>query len=193
MTLDANPVLRAAYDFWRGLPQPAGLPDIRRLEATAIPRNVLPHLIVAEITGADFNLSRLRLAGSEITRWFRELPEGLDAAAYARLTDPAYLLHLRDLLAELVRHRRPVYCRSTYTLDGLTTGDPPNIVTCDRLALPMADGSGADGGSPAGGDAVACMMLAATLTASDFRAGPLRILPPEPGIVVRHDPFTLPD
>lgn len=183
MTLDSNPVLRAAYDFWRGLPQPLGLPDIRRLEATAIPRNILPHLIVAEITGADFNLSRLRLAGAEITRWFRELPEGLDAAGYGRLTDPAYLQHLRDLLAELVRHRRPVFCRSVYTLPGLTTGDPPNIVTCDRLALPMADGA----------EAIGCVMLAATLTASDFRAGPLRILPPEPGVAVRHSPFTLPD
>lgn len=183
MTLDANPILRAAYDFWRGLPQPFGLPDIRRLEAATIPRNVLPHLIVAEITGADFNLSRLRLAGSEITRWFRILPEGLDAAAYGSLTTPAYLQHMRDLLAELVRQRRPVFCRSTYTLDGLTTGDPPNTVTAERLALPMADG----------GDDVGCMMLAATLTASDFRAGPLRILPPEPGLAVRHGAFMLPD
>jgi hypothetical protein len=183
MTLDTNPILRTAHDFWRGLPQPAGLPDIRRLEAATIPRNVLPHLIVAEIIGADFNLSRLRLAGSEVTRWFRELPEGLDAVGYGRLTDPAYLQHLRDLLSELIQHRRPIFCRSTYTLPGLTTGDPPNVVTCDRLALPMADG----------GDDVGCVMLAATLTASDFRAGPLRILPPEPGTEVRHGPFSLPD
>ncbi len=184
MTLDANPVLRAALDFWRSLPaQPSGLPEFRRLDPAAIPRELLPHLLVAEITGADFNLSRLRLAGAEITRWFRELPEGLDAADYGRLTDPAYLQHLRDLLADLVRQRRPVFCRSTYTLDGLTTGDPANIVTCDRLALPMADGS----------EAIGCVMLAATLTASDFRAGPLRILPPEPGLAVRHGAFMLPD
>ncbi|MBS4049174.1 MAG: hypothetical protein KG075_22715 [Alphaproteobacteria bacterium] len=187
MTLDANPVLKSAHDFWCGLRQTIGLPDIRQLDAAAIPRNVLPHLIVAEITQGDFNLSRLRLAGAEITRWFRELPEDLDAVAYARLTDPAYLQHMRDLLAELVQQRRPVYCRSTYTLDGLTTGDPPNIVTCDRLALPMAHGSGAHGG-----EAIGCVIMVATLTASDFRAGPLRILPPEPGIEVRHGPFTLP-
>lgn len=197
MTLDANPVLRAAHDFWRGLRQTIGLPDIRQLDAAAIPRNVLPHLIVAEIAQGDFNLSRLRLAGAEITRWFRELPEDLDAVAYARLTDPAYLQHMRDLLAELVQHRRPVYCRSTYILDGLTTGDPPNIVTCDRLALPMAHGSGAHGsgahdGGAHGGEAIGCVIMVATLTASDFRAGPLRILPPEPGIEVRHGPFQLP-
>lgn len=181
MTLDDNPVLKAAHDFWRGLPQPAGIPDIRQLDPTAIPRNLLPHLIVAQITQGDFDLSRLRLAGSEITRWFRELPEGMDAAAYGSLTNQAYMQHMRDLLAELIRHRRPVYCRSTYTLEGLTTGDPPNIVTCHRLALPMGDGS----------DDVGCVMLAATMTASDFRAGPLRMLPPEPETGVRHDPFEL--
>lgn len=188
MTL-TNPVLRAALDFWRSLPsQPAGIPDIRRLDPAAIPRILLPHLIVAETTGADFNLSRLRLAGSEITRWFRELPEGLDAAQYGRLTDAAYLQHLRDLLAELVRHRRPVFYRNQYILPGLTPGDPPNTVTAERLALPLAhsDRSGA-------GDAVGCVMVAGTLTASDFRAGPLRILPPEPGIEVRHGPFLPPD
>ena len=183
MTLDDNPVLRAAHDFWRGLPAPpAGIPDIRQLDAAAIPRDVLPHLIVAEITNADFALSRLRLAGAEITRWFRELPEGMDAAAYGSLTTPAYMQHMRDLLAELVRHRRPVYCRSTYRLPGLTTGDPPNTVTAERLALPLADGA----------SAVGCVMLVETLAASDFRAGPLRILPPEPGLDVRHGPFRLP-
>lgn len=179
MSLDANPVLKAAYDFWCGLPQPRGLPDIRQLDATTIPRQVLPHLIVAETTGADFNLSRLRLAGAEITRWFRELPEGMDAANYGRLTDAAYIRHMRDLLAELLRHRRPVYCRSTYTLPGLTEGDPDNTVTAERLVLPLADGS----------HALGCVMVAETLTASDFRAGPLRILPPEPGTEVRHGPF----
>lgn len=197
MTLD-NPVLRAALDFWRSLPsQPAGIPDIRRLDPAAIPQLLLPHLIVAETTGADFNLSRLRLAGAEITRWFRILPEGLDAAAYGSLTTPAYLQHMRDLLAELVRQRRPVYCRSLYILPGLTTGDPPNTVTAERLALPMAhsDRSGGDrsGGDRSGdGDAVGCVMVAETLTASDFRAGPLRLLPPEPGIEVRHGPFEAP-
>ncbi len=155
MTLDANPVLRAAYDFWCSLPRPLGLPDIRQLDAAAIPRNVLPHLIVAETTGADFNLGRLRLAGAEI---------------------------MRDLLAELLQHRRPVFCRSFYTLPGLTAGDPPNTVTAERLVLPLADGS----------HALGCVMVAETLSASDFRAGPLRILPPEPGIEVRHGPFELP-
>ncbi len=183
MTLDSNPVLRAAHDFWRGLPaQSGGLPDIRRLEAVEIPRVVLPHLIIAEITKDDFDLSRLRFAGSEITRWFRELPEGMTAAAYGSLTDPAYMQHMRELLAELIRQRRPVYCRSTYRLSGLTTGAPDNTVTAERLALPMADG----------GAALGCVILAETLTASDFRAGPLRILPPAPGVEVRHGPFKLP-
>jgi hypothetical protein len=191
MTLDDNPVLKTAHDFWCSLPRPLGLPDIRHLDAAAIPRNLLPHLIVAETTGADFNLSRLRLAGAEITRWFRELPEGLDAADYGRLTDPAYLQHLRDLLAELARHRRPVFCRSLYILPGLTTGDPPNTVTAERLALPMAHGSGAHS-DPSGGEGImGCVMVAKTLTASDFRAGPLRILPPEPGVDIRYGPLEL--
>lgn len=187
MTLDDNPVLRAAHDFWCGLPQPLGLPDIRQIDAAAIPRIVLPHLIVAETAGVDFNLGRLRLAGSEITRWFRELPEGMDAAQYGRLTDAAYIRHMRDLLAELLRHRRPVYCCSTYTLPGLTGGDPPNTVTAERLVLPLSHGSGADWSH-----ALACLMVVETLTASDFRAGPLRLLPPEPGIEVRHGPFEVP-
>lgn len=191
MTLDDNPVIKAAHDFWCGLRQTIGLPDIRHLDAAAIPRHVLPHLIVAEITQGDFDLSHLRLAGSEITRWFRELPEGMDAAAYGSLTDPAYMQHMRDLLAELMRHRRPVYCQSLYTLDGLTTGDAANIVTAERLALPMAHGSETHDSGADQGNAVGCVMLVEILTASDFRAGPLRILPPEPGIVVRHGPFKL--
>lgn len=192
MTL-ANPVLNAALDFWRRLPaQPAGLPDIRRLDPAAIPQLVLPHLIVAETTGADFNLSRLRLAGAEITRWFRILPEGLDAAAYGSLTTPAYLQHMRDLLAELVRQRRPVFYCSRYILPGLTTGDPPNTVTAERLALPLAHSDRSGDDQSGGGDAVGCVMVAETLTASDFRAGPLRLLPPEPGIEVRHGPFEAP-
>lgn len=187
MTLDDNLVLKTAHDFWCSLRQTIGMADFRHLDPAAIPRLVLPHLIIAEITKGDFDLSRLRFAGSEVTRWFRELPEGMDAAAYGSLTTPAYMQHMRDLLAELMRHRRPVFCRSTYSLPGLTTGDPPNTVTAERLALPMAHGSGADGD-----EAVGCVMLVETLTASDFRAGPLRILPPEPEIEVRHGPFRLP-
>lgn len=150
MIIDHNPVLAAALAFWRALPQADGMADFRQLEAAAIPRPLLPHLIIAETTQADFDLSRMRFAGSEITRWFRELPEGMDAVAYGSLTSPAYMQHMRDLMAALVRHRRPVFCRSRYTLPGLTTGDPPNTVTAERLALPMAQGSGADGsdGSP---------------------------------------------
>lgn len=192
MTLDANSVLKAAYDFWCDQRQTIGLPEFRRLDPATIPRELLPHLIVAEITGADFDLSRLRLTGSEIARWFRVLPEGMDAAAYGSLTTPDYMQHMRDLLAELVRQRRPVYCRSLYILPGLTTGDRPNTVTAERLALPMAHGSGAHGDRPGGGDTVGCVMLVETLTATDFRAGPLRILPPEPGIEVRHGPFERP-
>lgn len=182
MTLDDNSVLRAAREFWQRLPKRSGLPDIRKLNAKAIPRELLPHLIIAQTIGEDFDLSSFRLAGNEITRWFRELPEGMTAEDFARLTDPAYTQHMRDLLAELIRSRRPVYCQSRYLLPGLTPGSPPNVVVAERLTLPMADGGSAVGG----------VMLVETLTATDFRAGPLRILPPEPGVEVRHGPFEQP-
>jgi len=188
MILQGNPVLAAARDYWRALPQPCGMPDIRQLDPAGIPRLILPHLIIAETTMGNFDLSRLRLAGSEIVRWFRELPEGMDAKAFSALTDRAYMQHLRDLMAELVQRRRPVYCRSIYTLPGLTAGDPANIVAAERLVMPMADGDSASGHSRVG-----CVMVAETLQASDSRAGPLRILPPEPGIEVRHDPFEVPE
>lgn len=179
MSVEDNFVLRAAREFWRRLPKRSGIPDIRKLEAKAIPREVLPHLIIAQTIGEDFDLSSFRLAGSEITRWFREMPEGMTAEAFGRLTDPAYTQHMRDLLAELTRGRRPVYCQSRYVLPGLTPGSPPNVVVAERLTLPMADGGSAVGG----------VLLVETLTASDFRAGPLRILPPAPGILVQHGTF----
>ncbi|MEK9969809.1 MAG: hypothetical protein VW600_11780 [Ferrovibrio sp.] len=183
MILAGNPVLKLARDFWRGLPMPVNIPDIRLLDPATIPRALLPHLIIAETTHANFDLSRLRLVGSEIARWFRELPEGMDAKAFGALTDPAYMRHMRDLMAELIQRRRPVYCRSIYTLPGLTTDDAPNTVTAERLVLPLADGA----------TAVECVIVAQTLQASDFRAGPLRILPPQPGTEVHHDDFEIPD
>lgn len=179
MTLAANPVLQTALDFWRRLPQPVNIPDIRLLDTTTIPRLLLPHLLIAETTNADFDLSRLRLCGSEIARWFRELPDGMDARAYGALTDSAYMRHMRALMAELVERRKPIYCRSVYTLPGLTGGDAENIITAERLVLPLADGA----------TAVECVIIVETLQASDSRAGPIRMLPPEPGIAVRHGPF----
>jgi hypothetical protein len=182
MILEGNPVLKLAHDFWRALPTPVNIPDIRLLDPATIPRALLPHLIIAETTNANFDLSRLRLVGSEIARWFREMPEGMDAKAFGALTDPAYIRHLRDLMAELIQRRKPVYCRSIFTLPGLTPDDAPNIVTAERLALPLADGA----------TAVECVIVVETLHASDFRAGPLRILPPEPGVAVQHSEFEVP-
>lgn len=176
MILEGNPVLKAARDFWRSLPQPVNIPDIRLLDVATIPREILPHLIIAETTNANFDLSRFRLVGTEIARWFREMPEGMDAKAYGQLTDPAYIRHMRDTLAELIQRRRPIYCRSLYTLPA--AGDmPATMVTAERLAMPMADGA----------TAVGCVMIVETLHVTGDLEGPLRLLPPERHVVVRHD------
>ncbi len=179
MILEANPILKLARDYWRGLAMPVNIPDIRLLDVATIPRVLLPHLIIAETTRGNFDLGRLRLVGSEIARWFREMPEGMDAKAFGALTDPAYMRHMRDLMAELIQRRKPIYCRSVYTLPPLTPDDAENIVTAERLVLPLADGA----------TAVECVIVIETLHASDNRAGPIRMLPPEPGIKVQHDPF----
>lgn len=181
MIIAANPVLQAAHDFWCSLPQPVNIPDIRLLDVATIPRVILPHLVIAEVTRANFDFGRLRLCGSEITRWFREMPEGMDVKQLAGLTDPLYIRHLRDLMAELIQRRKPIYNRSFYTLPGLTEDDPENLVTTERLVLPMADG-----GTP-----VECVVMVQTLHASDSRTAPIRFLPPEPGLAMRHDPFEL--
>jgi len=183
MLLAGNPVLQAARDYWRALPKPVNIPDIRLLEAAAIPRIILPHLLIAEITGGNFDLGRLRLCGHEIARWFRELPEGMDARAFAAQTAPAYTRHLRDLLAELLQRRQPLYCQSVYTLPGPVAGAGAdaagNVVTAERIVLPLADGA----------TAVECAIIVETLTARDDSAGPLRLLPPPPGIAVSHGPI----
>lgn len=178
MILEGNPVLKRACDFWRSQPQPVNIPDIRLLDAASIPREILPHLIIAETLNANFDLSRLRLVGGEIARWFRAMPEGMDARAYGELTDPDYIRHMRDLLAELIQRRRPVYARSLYTLppvEGMAT----TIVTAERVVLPMADGA----------TAVGCVMIVETLHAAGGQDGPLRLLPPERGVIVQHDEF----
>ncbi len=181
MLLAANPVLEAAQIFWRALPKPVNIPDIRLLDAAKIPRIILPHIIIAEVSRGSFDLGCFRLCGHEIARWFRELPEGMDAQSFAGLTDPAYVRHMRDLLAEVIQRRQPIYCKSIYTLPPLEPGEPDNVITAERLVLPMADGA----------TAVECTIIVQTLTASDSRAGPLRLLPPEPGMTVSHGPFEM--
>src|SRR3546814_9098240 len=75
-----------------------------------------PHVMIAEITRGNFDLGQLRLCGHEIARWFRDMPEGMSARDFAALTDAAYMRYMRDLLAELIQRRRPLYCQSVYTL-----------------------------------------------------------------------------
>lgn len=179
MLLAANPVLQAARDYWRALPHPVNIPDFRLIDAATIPRIILPHMIIAEVNRGNFDLGRFRLCGHEISRWFRTLPEGLDARAFAGLADPVYTNYMRDLLAEVVQRRKPVYCKSVYTLPPLEPGQPDNVITAERLVLPLADGA----------TAVECIIIVETLTASDNRAGPIRLLPPEPGVTVKHGPF----
>lgn len=178
MILEGNPVLKAARDFWCRLPQPVNIPDIRLLDVATIPREILPHLVIVESTNANFDLSRCRLIGGEISRWFRAMPEGMDTRAYGALTDPAYIRYMRDVVAELIQRRRPLYCRSVYTLPANDSMAPSAIVTAERVVLPMADGA----------TAVECIILVETLHASGGFEGPLQILPPWPGIAVRHDP-----
>src|SRR3546814_5338872 len=67
-------------------------------------------------TRGNFDLGQLRLCGHEIARWFRDMPEGMSARDFAALTDAAYMRYMRDLLAELIQRRRPLYCQSVYTL-----------------------------------------------------------------------------
>lgn len=176
MIFEGNPVLKAAHDFWRSLPQPVNIPDIRLLDVAAIPREILPHLVIAETTNGNFDLSRFRLVGSEIARWFRTMPEGMDAKAYGQLTDPAYTRHMRDMLAELIQRRRPIYSRSLFTLPPID-GVASTIVTAERVLLPMADGA----------TAVGCVIIVETLHATGGLSGPLRLLPPERGVIVQHD------
>jgi hypothetical protein len=177
MILEGNPVLKAARDFWRGLPQPVNIPDIRLLDVATIPREILTHLVIVEATNANFDLSRCRLVGSEISRWFRAMPEGMDPRAYGALTDPDYIRYMRDVVAELIQRRKPIYCRSVYTLPADDAVAPSAIVTAERIVMPMADGA----------TAVECIILVETLHASGDVEGPLQILPPQRGIAVRHD------
>lgn len=196
MLLAGNPVLQAARDYWCGLPKPVNIPDFRLINPIEIPRVILPHVVIVEVTNGNFDFGRIRLCGHEIARWFREMPEGLDAADYAAMTSPAYIRHLRDLQAELIQRRRPLYCQSIYTLPGEAAPDVPpdaadggtvvverttteTIVTAERLVLPLADGA----------TAVECVILVETLSASGAMDGPLPLLPPAPGVTVTHGPI----
>jgi hypothetical protein len=178
MLLSANPVLEAAHVYWRSLPRAVNIPDIRLIDPATLPREILPHILIAAVSRGNFDLGQLRLCGHEIARWFRDEPEGMAAAALARQNRP-YADYMRQLVTELVRHRQPIYSQSVYTLPGLTDPAESMLVTAERLALPMADG----------GTAVECIVMVETLSATDDRAGPLRILPPDPTIPMRNGPF----
>lgn len=214
MQLAGKPVLQAARDYWRDLPKPVNIPDFRLIDPLAIPRIILPHVLIAEIARSNFDLGQLRLCGHEIARWFRDMPEGMSTQDFAALTDAAYIRHMRDLLAELIQRRRPLYCQSVYTL-------PPDFGAAPAPA-PAAAAKSADAGSAAragalavaeppaaaatvvtaervvlpladGGVAVECVIMVEILSVTGplAGAGPLPLLPPTAGVAVSHGPFEL--
>src|SRR3546814_14970642 len=112
---------------------------------------------------------------------------------------------MRDLLAELIQRRRPLYCQSVYTLPpepgaapapaavtgtAVTRGaargsmvavaEPPaaagTVVTAERVVLPLADG----------GVSVECVIMVETLSVTGLlaEATPLPLLPPAAGVAV---------
>ena len=178
--LHANPVLHAALLYWHSLPkeQDGALPDFLHIVPEAIPHDIPPHLLIAEMTNADFDHGQYLLAGEAIKRWFRLPPEGLDVDHAAKLTPAGYIDHMYEIARELIARRLPLHV--------ITHFRQPHqpLVVSESVVMPLTRGS----------DKVECVMIVQLFHAPDAAPTapppePRPLLPPGPEVMVDYEPI----
>jgi hypothetical protein len=129
-----DPLLRSAYDYWRGKCAGRAMPRRSDIDPAEIP-TLLPFILITEMLEAGTRY-RYRLAGSAVTEAFGRSLTG-------HYVDELMTGPYRDFIARLYRSiyldRRCIFCESRYT--GSTK---PGIAT-KRLFMPLSsDGSVVD-------------------------------------------------
>ncbi|MBP7062808.1 hypothetical protein [Ferrovibrio sp.] len=178
--LHANPVLHAALLYWLSLPKAhdEALPDFLHIDAETIPHDILPHLLIAEMSDADFDHGHYLLAGTEIKRWFRLPPEGLDVDHAARITPAGYIDHMYEIARDLVARRMPLHVQTKF----LQPHQPP--VISESVVMPLTRG----------GDKVECVMIVQVFHSPGAAANapapePHALLPPGADVMVEYSPI----
>ncbi len=103
-------VLTACYRYWNSLPGTDGVPDRRDLDPVAMPKSILPHLVLVEFVD-DNTDGIVRLAGDAFNAAFGSNVTG------KRLTDVTktdYREYIVGHIDMLVRYRLPLYSESTF-------------------------------------------------------------------------------
>ncbi len=178
--LHANPVLHAALLYWLSLPKAhdEALPDFLHIDPEGIPHDILPHLLIAEMSNADFDNGHYLLAGSEIKRWFRLPPEGLDVDHAARITPAGYIDHMYEIARDLVARRMPLHVQTKFH----QPHQPP--VVSESVVMPLTRG----------GDQVECVMIVQVFHSPGAAANapapePHALLPPGADVMVEYSPI----
>ncbi len=132
-SVDRNPVLRRAYEYW--LEKAAGrpAPDRHDLDPGEV-KDILPHLSIIEIVAEEGGLHhRYRLVGTRVVEALGYNPTSHIVEEFA---DNGHAEFLRGLLVEVAATARPLYAASSFraTNAGLST---------ERILLPFTRG-GAD-------------------------------------------------
>lgn len=132
-SVDRNPVLRRAHEYW--LEKAAGrrAPDRRDLDPVEV-KDILPHLSIIEIVVEDGGRHhRYRLVGTRVVEALGYNPTNHVVEEFA---DNGHAEFLCGLLAEVAATARPLYAASSFraTNAGLST---------ERILLPFTRG-GAD-------------------------------------------------
>ena len=104
-----EPVLLELYTYWEAARGAKDVPDRRDIDPIAMPRFILPHLVLTEIH--DGPRLKLRLVGTEIVRQHRRDNTGRFCDEFL---DGPYLEYLNSLYIELQRTRLPLFSESVF-------------------------------------------------------------------------------
>ena len=131
-SVDRNPVLRRAYEYWVEKAAGRHAPDRRDLDPAEI-KDILPHLSILEIV-ADSGVThhRYRLVGTRVVEALGYDPTNHIVEEFA---DNGHAEFIRGLLAEVAATARPLYAASSFRANnaGLST---------ERILLPLTRGDG---------------------------------------------------
>ena len=127
----ADTGLRDCFDFWLSRRQGQRPPDKRAIDATRIPRAIIPNLFLYELTAE--NRFKCRLAGSAIREAFGREPTGhfLD-----ELVDPASTSDRTALFRATLDRQLPV------VYGGRIAEGEKRWISFKRLLLPVNDDRG---------------------------------------------------
>ena len=158
-SVDRNPILRRAYDYWHEKAAGRSAPDRRDLDPAEL-KDILPYLSILDIVAAGNDTHhRYRLAGTRVVEALGYNPTKHIVEEFA---DNGHGEFMRRLLREVAATARPLYAASSFRSNtaGLSTErillpftrggtrDPPDRDGADlRLDSPQGNDPRADAGA----------------------------------------------